>query len=130
VGTNLPTAVRRRRTLETTVEAGVWQGLASVIIPGFTINRICVSSRFILKQVARSMPLHAQTWLTTFVGLAMIPVIIKPIDRYCCEINSIVLPPWFQSVADTLVPPTKEATLWQGIFCFYSKMVFITPHTN
>ncbi|XP_031549655.1 mitochondrial fission process protein 1-like [Actinia tenebrosa] len=80
-GSALPMAVRRRRTIETAVEAGVWQGLASVIIPGFTINRICVSSRFILKQVARSMPLHTQTWLTTLVGLSMIPVIIKPIDR-------------------------------------------------
>ncbi|KXJ27829.1 mitochondrial fission process protein 1 [Exaiptasia diaphana] len=78
---HIQSSVLRRRTVETTIEAGVWQGLASVVIPGFTINRICVSSRFILKRVARTMPVTTQTWITTLVGLSMIPVIIKPIDR-------------------------------------------------
>ncbi|TNM92004.1 hypothetical protein fugu_019016 [Takifugu bimaculatus] len=41
------------------VDTFVWQALASVIIPGFTINR----------------------WMTTAIGLSTIPFIITPIDR-------------------------------------------------
>ncbi|CAH3153376.1 unnamed protein product, partial [Porites evermanni] len=72
--------LQKRKAVETSVEAAIWQGLASVIIPGFTINRICAASRFTLKRVARTMPPRAQTWVTTFVGLSAIPLIIKPID--------------------------------------------------
>lgn len=79
---NLNSYLQKRKAIETMVEAAVWQGLASVIIPGFTINRICAASRFTLKRCARTMPPHAQMWVTTFVGLSAIPVIIKPIDRW------------------------------------------------
>lgn len=72
--------LQKRKAVETSVEAAIWQGLASVIIPGFTINRICATSRFTLRRVARTMPPRAQTWVTTFVGLSAIPLIIKPID--------------------------------------------------
>ena len=72
--------LQKRKAVETSVEAAIWQGLASVIIPGFTINRICAASRFTLRRVARTMPPRAQTWVTTFVGLSAIPLIIKPID--------------------------------------------------
>ena len=78
---NLSSYLQRRKAIETMVEAAVWQGLASVVIPGFTINRICAASRFTLKRCARTMPPRAQMWVTTLVGLSAIPVIIKPIDR-------------------------------------------------
>lgn len=78
---NLNSYLQKRKAIETMVEAAVWQGLASVIIPGFTINRICAASRFTLRRCARTMPPRAQMWVTTFVGLSAIPVIIKPIDR-------------------------------------------------
>lgn len=78
---HLNSYLQKRKAIETMVEAAVWQGLASVIIPGFTINRICAASRFTLKRCAKRMPPHAQMWVTTLVGLSAIPVIIKPIDR-------------------------------------------------
>ena len=79
---NLNSYLQKRKAIEIMVEAAMWQGLASVIIPGFTINRICAASRFTLKRCARTMPPRAQMWVTTLVGLSAIPVIIKPIDRW------------------------------------------------
>ncbi|XP_045172404.2 mitochondrial fission process protein 1-like [Mercenaria mercenaria] len=57
----------------------VWQGLASVIIPGFTINRTCFLCNIFLKKQT-SIPPQTRKWITTFIGLACIPFIIKPID--------------------------------------------------
>merc|ERR1719266_981085 len=58
----------------------VWQALASVIIPGFTINRICAASLFSLARVAPRVPLNTRKWITTAVGLGVIPFIVHPID--------------------------------------------------
>lgn len=57
----------------------IWQGLASVIIPGFTINRTCALCSFLLKKSSK-FPLPTQKLITTIVGLSTIPFIIKPID--------------------------------------------------
>jgi len=67
------------RALEMFIEAAVWQGLASVIIPGFAINRICWLSSHVL---SRSSFISAarQKWVTSAIGLGAIPLIIKPID--------------------------------------------------
>ncbi|EDO41135.1 predicted protein [Nematostella vectensis] len=89
--TYLPVSLRRRYTVETIAEAAVWQGLASVIIPGFTINRICLASGYVLCRVGRNIPLRAQTWITTVIGLSMIPVIIKPIDRGVDQVMELTL---------------------------------------
>ncbi|XP_063701098.1 mitochondrial fission process protein 1 [Culicoides brevitarsis] len=56
----------------------IWQMLASVAIPGFTINRICWGTRMILKKTKAA---KAGKWISTIVGLASIPLIIHPIDR-------------------------------------------------
>jgi len=58
----------------------VWQALASVIIPGFTINRICAGSLLSLAKVAPKVPLTTRKWITTAVGLGVIPFIVHPID--------------------------------------------------
>jgi len=58
----------------------LWQSLASIIIPGFTINRLCASSLFLLHKYSKIAPAR-QKWITTAVGLASIPLIIKPIDH-------------------------------------------------
>lgn len=57
----------------------LWQGLASVIIPGFTINRICYGSALLLKIMKANKTLRKAG--PTAVGLASIPLIIHPIDR-------------------------------------------------
>ena len=58
----------------------VWQALASVIIPGFTINRICAASLYSLARVAPQVSLNARKWTTTAIGLGVIPFIVHPID--------------------------------------------------
>lgn len=58
----------------------VWQSLASVAIPGFTINRLCAASLALLASLTR-WPLPVRKWATTALGLSAIPVIITPIDR-------------------------------------------------
>ncbi|CRL05545.1 CLUMA_CG018260, isoform A [Clunio marinus] len=57
----------------------IWQMLASVMIPGFTINRICWTVGKGLKYSKFKHPLGK--WIPTIVGLLSIPLIIRPIDR-------------------------------------------------
>lgn len=58
----------------------VWQMLASVIIPGFVINRITWGAGIFAKR-SKNLPGIARKWLPTCIGLAAIPLIIKPIDN-------------------------------------------------
>ncbi|KAK3930349.1 Mitochondrial fission process protein 1 [Frankliniella fusca] len=57
----------------------LWQTLASIAIPGFTINRICAANYYILKK-ATKLPKPTRKYITTAVGLLSIPFIIHPID--------------------------------------------------
>ncbi|XP_063171348.1 mitochondrial fission process protein 1 isoform X4 [Candoia aspera] len=72
---------RTTRTAVAVVDTFIWQGLASVVIPGFTINRICAGSLYLMGSLTR-WPLPVRKWTTAAVGLMAIPFIIKPIDRY------------------------------------------------
>jgi fission process protein 1 len=54
--------------------------MASVLIPGFTINRLCFLTSKLLRRYS-SMPTGRSKWTTTGVGLASIPVIVHPIDK-------------------------------------------------
>ena len=59
----------------------LWQGLASVVIPGLIINWLCAASRFLLNRHAtRVLSQQFRRWASTGVGLASIPVIIHLID--------------------------------------------------
>lgn len=51
---------------------------ASVIIPGFVINRITWGAGYLTKRA--KIPGIAGKWLPTCIGLAAIPLIIRPID--------------------------------------------------
>lgn len=75
-----PEAGRSTRVTIAVVDTFVWQALASVAIPGFTINRICATSLYVLGTATR-WPLAVRKWTTTALGLLAIPVIIHPIDR-------------------------------------------------
>lgn len=57
----------------------IWQLLASVIIPGFTINRICWTVGKGLKMSKIKHPLAK--WIPTVIGLMSIPLIFHPIDQ-------------------------------------------------
>lgn len=62
------------------VDTFAWQSLASVIIPGFTINRACAICTYTLRKTTR-LPDNVRKWTVTSIGLALIPFIIEPIDR-------------------------------------------------
>lgn len=71
---------RSTRVAVAVVDTFVWQALASVAIPGFTINRVCAGSLYLLGRTTR-WPLPVRKWTTTAIGLSTIPFIITPIDR-------------------------------------------------
>jgi fission process protein 1 len=73
-----PTAVRD--SVVSTMDTLIWQSLASVAIPGATINAIVKASRFAVSKSPMVLPTLVLTWLPTAVGLGSIPVIIHPID--------------------------------------------------
>merc|ERR1711894_445932 len=58
----------------------LWQALASVIIPGFTINRICAGSLLGMAKVIPQVAEVKREWATTLIGLGVIPFIVHPID--------------------------------------------------
>ncbi|CEF62093.1 Mitochondrial fission process protein 1 [Strongyloides ratti] len=72
---------KRKAVVVTMGDTVLWQTLASVAIPGFTINRVCKMSNFILKKGFKLTPILAKP-ITTAIGLATIPFIVKPIDAF------------------------------------------------
>lgn len=72
--------VRKSQVANAVVDTLVWQGLASVAIPGFTINRICFFSNILLRYTT-SLPPATRKWTVTAIGLSAIPFIIHPIDN-------------------------------------------------
>ena len=74
-------SVKSTKVASAVLDTLVWQGLASVAIPGFTINRICWASGKLLAAAATGLPVVARKWTVTGIGLGSIPLIIKPIDN-------------------------------------------------
>lgn len=68
-----------KNVLLSTSDTLIWQAFASVIIPGFTINRICAAVQFAQRR-STSVVLR-KPWIPTIVGLVSIPFIIHPIDH-------------------------------------------------
>jgi len=58
----------------------LWQALASVIVPGFTINRLCAASLVGLGRALPHVAENTRKWATTGLGLGVIPFIVHPID--------------------------------------------------
>ncbi|CAG9532887.1 unnamed protein product [Cercopithifilaria johnstoni] len=61
------------------IDTLIWQSLASVVIPGIMINRVCYLSTKLLSWSTR-WPLKVQKLTSTILGLCAIPFIVKPID--------------------------------------------------
>jgi fission process protein 1 len=81
--TSLTTTHARSQEIVTavaTVDTLLWQALASVMIPGATINAIVKACRFAVSRTT-VLPLVLAAWMPTGVGLVSIPIIIKPIDN-------------------------------------------------
>lgn len=64
-----------------TFDTLIWQSLASVIVPGATINGIVRTSRFALMRAPAAIPAAISTWAPTAIGLGSIPLIVHPIDH-------------------------------------------------
>ncbi|XP_063541059.1 mitochondrial fission process protein 1 [Cydia strobilella] len=62
-----------------TGDALIWQTLASIVIPGITVNRIVFYTGRALK--GKPVPPAVQRFAPVAVGLACIPIIVTPIDR-------------------------------------------------
>jgi len=73
-------AEKKSQVICAIVDTVIWQGLASVAIPGFTINRICYLSNILLRYTT-PLPTVTRKWTVTAIGLSAIPFIIHPIDR-------------------------------------------------
>jgi len=91
---------RRTRVMYAVVDTVIWQGLASVAIPGFTINRICYISNMLLRY-ATSLPPATRKWTVTAIGLSAIPFIIHPIDRGVDFVMNKTLRQWTSTSSDT-----------------------------
>jgi fission process protein 1 len=65
-------------TARDTVDTLLWQSLASVMIPGATINLIVKASRLAVGRAR--LPILLAQWLPTATGLGSIALIVKPID--------------------------------------------------
>ena len=62
--------------LTTALDVLSWQTIASVAVPGFVINRVVALSGALLRRAGRQPGI-----VPTLVGLASVPLIIKPIDH-------------------------------------------------
>ncbi|XXQ36156.1 Mitochondrial fission process protein 1 [Plasmodiophora brassicae] len=69
------TSVVTRAVLDTML----WQTLANIVFPGFTINRVVKLASFLTHKYAKHPALCRS--IPTAVGLSIIPLIIHPIDR-------------------------------------------------
>ncbi|XP_041456504.1 mitochondrial fission process protein 1-like [Lytechinus variegatus] len=95
-------STKKQKVMHAVGDTIVWQGLASVMIPGFTINRICKLSLFTLSRVS-SLPEPVRKWTTTAIGLAVIPFIVKPIDKSVDYMMNNSVRRWYH-----IEPPEEE----------------------
>ncbi|XP_031834605.1 mitochondrial fission process protein 1 [Nomia melanderi] len=70
----------------------LWQTFASVVIPGFTINRICFAVQCLQRNTCN--PILRSRWISTAIGLASIPLIIQPIDHIVDEAMNVTYRKW------------------------------------
>ena len=68
----------------------VWQGLASVAVPGFVINRIVWAA-------AQLSPPRFRSFAPTAAGLVAIPLIVRPIDQGVEKFMDAVLRPFYEA---------------------------------
>eukprot|EP00039_Didymoeca_costata_P030090 m.27852 g.27852 ORF g.27852 m.27852 type:complete len:163 (-) comp7944_c0_seq2:1116-1604(-) len=70
------------RVRDDVIDTVLWQGFASVAIPGLVINRIVSASRLVLANPGLAAPQFLRLWGPTSLGIAAIPFIVKPIDSF------------------------------------------------
>ncbi|KAL3935176.1 MAG: hypothetical protein SGBAC_009250 [Bacillariaceae sp.] len=68
-------------SLVATADTLIWQSLASVTVPGATINMVVKASRFAVARSPVALSAVVSKWIPTVTGLGSIPFIISPIDH-------------------------------------------------
>ena len=71
-------------------DAMVWQMLASVVIPGFTINRVVATTRWAMMQKGSNNP-GLIKWVPVIAGISIIPFIVEPIDHGTSELLNVTI---------------------------------------
>jgi fission process protein 1 len=95
--------------LASTMDTLIWQSLASVTIPGATINMVVKASRFAVAKSPMVLPVLVSTWLPTGVGLGSVPLIIHPIDNVVDWFMDSTLRTWdWKSQLLSTPPPTSS----------------------
>eukprot|EP00823_Brevimastigomonas_motovehiculus_P007509 TRINITY_DN655_c0_g1_i1.p1 TRINITY_DN655_c0_g1~~TRINITY_DN655_c0_g1_i1.p1 ORF type:complete len:181 (+),score=7.63 TRINITY_DN655_c0_g1_i1:31-543(+) len=74
-----PSSERTRLVLGNCIDCLIWQGLASVAIPGLSIYSIVTTTRKTCKYFRMPKPVIRS--LPTAIGLLSVPLIIHPIDK-------------------------------------------------
>uniref|UniRef100_T1JDA1 Mitochondrial fission process protein 1 n=1 Tax=Strigamia maritima TaxID=126957 RepID=T1JDA1_STRMM len=74
-------SIRSYQLKKTIADTLIWQSFASVIIPGFTINRTCAITLSVLNRAAR-VSQGTRNWVAVAVCLSLIPIIVHPIDSF------------------------------------------------
>ncbi|XP_076236687.1 mitochondrial fission process protein 1 [Calliopsis andreniformis] len=87
-----PTSGKIKNTMFSMTDTLLWQSFASVIIPGFTINRICAAVQFVQNRT-NNVALKNK-WISTIVGLISIPFIIHPIDNAVEDVMNVTYRKW------------------------------------
>lgn len=88
-----PSKDKTKNILLSSSDTLLWQGFASVIVPGLTINRICALVQFIQRKSLVKGPMGSP-WIPTIIGLASIPMIIKPIDDGVEDVMDMTFRKW------------------------------------
>ncbi|GKY91497.1 hypothetical protein MPSEU_000121900 [Mayamaea pseudoterrestris] len=100
---------RMQHTARATMDTLVWQSLASVALPGMTINLIVKASRQAVQRTAK-LPVFATTWLPTVIGLGAIPFIVHPIDRGVDYVMDETLRSWWKPKGNDDMSDEHEPT--------------------
>mmetsp|Transcript_103173 Transcript_103173/g.199922 ORF Transcript_103173/g.199922 Transcript_103173/m.199922 type:complete len:484 (-) Transcript_103173:95-1546(-) len=80
-------------------DALIWQTIASVALPGFTINRFVTLSEIGCEAQAQAGSIVAE-YFPTVLGLSMIPIICKPLDELADKGLDITLRPLLFATID------------------------------
>mmetsp|Transcript_30175 Transcript_30175/g.73427 ORF Transcript_30175/g.73427 Transcript_30175/m.73427 type:complete len:172 (-) Transcript_30175:379-894(-) len=97
--------VRTAEKAEKGLDTLLWQGLASVIVPGYTIHQVVHWSSRSFK--AMNFGPRAMMILPTTVGLGAIPLIVHPIDTAIHKLGDYTWRSWTQQ-AKTYYIERKE----------------------
>eukprot|EP00056_Hartaetosiga_gracilis_P008152 m.116674 g.116674 ORF g.116674 m.116674 type:complete len:198 (-) comp12861_c0_seq4:1134-1727(-) len=97
------------------VDTTIWQGLASVAIPGFIINKV-VSTVSTVSRRNLSNPI-ARRFLPTTMGLACIPFIVGPVDTAVDHFMDNLFRPNFHKITSFLFSKKVDVTIDDMLLC-------------